>query len=296
MHTAQNIAKETSDVPKGQHAILTVLFAFEYLTAVQVTRLCFSKGSLTYGKAKLKALVDSGLAMSLGGRGTNLPLIYTLTGQGRTLASALTGEQPRRFRPAEAREKQVNLAFMQHTLAVNDILISAQLLSQTHPAITLTRMYREPELRRRIYVDVPERICIEPDASCHLLITNTGPEKPQVWEDFVHIELYRTMPPVKRHFKQKIQGYVTAVDTGQQETLFQTSALSIAVVAITEPIATLLKSWTEEALQSMGRVTEGDWFFFRSINTATATPEELFLAPVWEHAFSTAKTPLLVLE
>jgi hypothetical protein len=68
-------------------------------------------------------------------------------------------------------------------------------------------------------------------------------------------------------------------------------------VSESEQMATTLKRWTEETLQSMGRVEEGAGFFFRSIaDTASATPEELFLFPVWENAFSTAKTPLLLLE
>jgi hypothetical protein len=145
--------------PKGQSVILPALFEFEYLTASQVTRLCYSSGSLTYVKALLKSLADAGLVLCLGGRGTNLPLIYTLSGKGRSLASTLSGQQPRRFRPQEAREKQANLAFMQHTLAANDVLISARFLSETRPDIVLTRLYREPELRRRIYVDVPVKMC-----------------------------------------------------------------------------------------------------------------------------------------
>jgi hypothetical protein len=185
---------------------------------------------------------------------------------------------------------------MRHLLAVNDVLISARLLSEIHPEILLTRMYREPELRRRIYVDVPSKICIEPDASCQFLITEMGHEAPQTWEDFFHIEeVYRTLPPVEQRFKQKIQGYVTYVDTGQHEALFQTPALSIAVVAQTSQMATILKYWTEEALTELGRPEEGDWFFFCSLAVASASPEELYLSPVWERAFGTAKTPLLVL-
>jgi hypothetical protein len=57
----------------------------------------------------------------------------------------------------------------------------------------------------------------------------------------------------------------------------------------------MLKQWTEEALQDMERPEEGDWFFFCSLDPATASPEELFLSPAWEQAFGTAKTPLLIL-
>jgi DNA-binding MarR family transcriptional regulator len=233
--------RQTLHTTKGHADILSVLALFEYLTAEQVTRLCYAKGSLTYVTAQLKALVDRGLALSLGGRGTNLPLIYTLTGKGRSLASTLSGQQPRRFRPKEAWDKQANLFFMRHLLSVNDVLITARLLSQTRPDILLTKMYREPELRRRIYVDVPFRIWIEPDACCQFLVTEIRQERPETWEDCFFIELYRTLPAVKERYKQKIQGYVTYVDTGQHEALFQTPALSIAVIAQPPQMAALLK-------------------------------------------------------
>jgi DNA-binding MarR family transcriptional regulator len=281
---------------KGQAAILSALARFVYLTARQVTRLLYAEGSFTYVTTQLKALAESGLAVTIGGRGTSLPRIYTVTGKGRSVASTLSEEHPRRFRPAEAREKQTNTYFMRHLLTVNDVLISATLLSQTRPDVTLTHMYREPELRRRIYVELPERICIEPDGGCQFLSTKMGLDRPETWEDFFFIELYRTLPPVKERFKQKIQGYITYGDTGQHEALFQTPALSIAVIATSDQMATLLKAWTEEALQQIGRAADGDWFFFCSINPATASPEELFLSPLWEQAFGTAKTPLLMLE
>ena len=289
MQTPQNITKGHAD-------ILIALARFDYLTARQVTRLLFAEGSFTYVTTQLKALVASGLAVTIGGRGTSLPLIYTVTGKGRSVAGSLSGQQRRRFRPAEAREKQTNLFFMRHLLGVNDVLIAATLLSQTRPDITLTQMYREPELRRRIYVALPERICIEPDGGCRFLSTKTGQERPETWEDFFFLELYRTLPPVKERFKQKIQGYVTYVATGQHEALFTTSALSLAIIAHTPQMMGMLKYWTEEALREIDKPEEGEWFFFCRLDPATASPEELFLSPVWEQAFGSAKTPLLVLE
>jgi hypothetical protein len=223
-----------------------------------------------------------------------------LTATGYTYAATLGVEQARRVRPSEEREKARNLLFIQHTLAVSDMLISARLLSQTQPGIVLTRMYTERELKRKIYValDNPgekiREICIEPDASCEFTTTETWHDAPQTWQDFFHIEVYRHMPPAPR-FKQKVQGYVVSVDTGQHEALFHTQALSIAIFCQTDAQALTLKQWTEEALRDMGRPEEGERFFFRSINVSTASPEELFLSPCWEQPFRTAKTPLLVL-
>jgi hypothetical protein len=176
------------------------------------------------------------------------------------------------------------------------VLISARLLSETRPDITLTRLYRELELRRRIYVTLPERICIEPDGGYQFLSTKMGQERPETWEDFFFIEFYCTLPPVKERFEQKIQGYVTYVTDGQHEALFATLVLSLAIIAQTPQMIALLKSWTEEALRETESIADGDWFFFCSVDPATASPEELFLTPIWEQAFSTTKTPLLVLE
>jgi hypothetical protein len=176
------------------------------------------------------------------------------------------------------------------------VLIAAWQLSQNHPGIVLSRMITERELKRKIYVAIPEKICIEPDASCEFTITTTVDNKQVRWQDFFHIEVYRNLPPADWRFKQKVQGYVTSVDTGRHEALFHTPALSIAVIAQTEPMAATLKQWAEEALTEMHLPEEGERFFFRSANVSSASPEELFLAPVWERAFGTAKTPLLVME
>jgi hypothetical protein len=86
------------------------------------------------------------------------------------------------------------------------------------------------------------------------------------------------------------------LDTGVHEALFHTPALSIAVFAQSKEMAQTLKQWTEEALQEMNRPEEGEMFFFSSVNPATASPEELFLSPVWQQAFGDTKTPLLMLE
>jgi hypothetical protein len=207
-----------------------------------------------------------------------------------------------RIRPREEHAKAQNLFFVQHTIAVTDVLISAQLLSQTVPDIQLTRMYTERELKRTIYVEVPDKISIEPDAACEFAITVTDDGNRQTVEDFFHIEVYRTLPPVAWRFKHKIQGYVTYALTGQHEALFHTPALSIAVLAAgsipakSAQMAATLKQWTEEALRDIGRQEEGEWFFFSSLDPATASPEEMYVVPVWEQAFGTGKTPLIILE
>ena len=299
--------RTSGTIRKAGERIISALARFDYLTPAQITRLLYAPASLTHVYEQMRSLVDRGYVLTLGGRAVNLPLIYTLSGNGRQYAAFL-GVPPKttRIRPSEEADKGRNPYFLRHTIAVTDVLIAAKLLSERVPAIQLSRMYTERELKRKIHVQLPgqtpqgkprfQTICIEPDASCEFEITETWHEKPQTWVDFFHIEVYRNLPPAEWRYKQKIQGYVYAVDEGWHEAFFHIPALSLAVIAATDQMAATLKRWTEEVLTEIERPEEGDWFFFCSLNPATASPEELFLTPIWEQAFGTTKTPLIVLE
>jgi hypothetical protein len=295
------------------HQLLVALAAFDYLTPSQAARLLQKEKSLTYIRETFRSLAADKLALSLEGRLVTMPRVYTLTAKGREYAAMLwkptTG---RRFRPSEEHDKVHNPYFLRHTLAVTDVLIAARLLAKSTPGIALARMYTERALKRRISVAIPEertdggkpqsrQICLEPDAGVLFRVTESWHNPPETWEDFFFIEVYRNLPPAEWRFKQKIQGYVATAATGLHQALFHTPALSIAVMTTSEQtsvqMATTLKRWTEETLHEIQQPEQGQRFFFRSTaDTATTSPEEMYLAPVWEQAFGTAKTPLLTLE
>jgi hypothetical protein len=288
--------RESVQLPKGAQNILSSLAVFDYLTAEQATRLCYSQGSRTYGQAAMKALVDNELALAIGGRGIQLPLLYTLTGKGRHYASMLGAAKGRRVRPSEEMEKSHNPYFLKHTIAVTDVLIAARLLSEHEPAIRLARMYTERELKRKIYVPLAGKsVCLEPDAGVLFRITETCHEEHQTWEEFFHIEVYRTHLREDR-FKHKIHTYAAYAASPRHTALFHTPALAIAMFCADDHLAETLKEWTEEVLREGPQRALGERFFFSSVNPATTSPEVIFLSPVWEQAFGTAKTPLLVLE
>jgi protein involved in plasmid replication-relaxation len=215
---------------KAWERIISALAELDYLTPAQIARLLYVPSSLNHVYEKMRPLVDRGLVLTAGGRDVNLPLLYTLSGTGRQYASMLGAARGKRFRPSEEEDKGGNPYFLKHTIAVTDVLISAKLLSQTMPAIHLTRMYTERELKRKIYVQLPQstaedrtrlrEICVEPDAGLLFRITETWHDPPQTWEDFFHIEVYRNLPPQEWRFKQKIAGYVTYVDNGHHEASF----------------------------------------------------------------------------
>jgi hypothetical protein len=279
---------------KAQSEIITDLSDFHYLTVSQLmTVKGYKESSRSYVYKEVNELVAADLIMSLPRQIVTQPRLYTLTSKGRKVASFLGKTPYTRFRPGEEKERGENGLFVAHTIAVTDVLIAGRLLAKTIPSIRLNAMITERELKRTIYVPLAghtgERtICIEPDGALDFIIQDT-------WQDFCYLEVYRHHLNEER-FQRKIQGYVTALVSGLHERLFKTPALSVVIIATTTTLKETLKHWAEEALVAMERPDAGDRFFFCSLNTATASPWELFLSPVWEQAFSTAKTPLLVLE
>ena len=281
----------------GAEKILCALSRFVYLTAEQLTRLLYQPSSLSFVRKKLKALRTAELVLALPGASVAMPRVYTPTSAGYTAAAALGAGHETRIRPSAERDKARNVLFLEHTIAISGVLIAAALVAKTHPLIELSRLYTERSLKRKIVVKLAENRThyIEPDAACEFRITEIGRQRPQTWQDFFNMEVYRHLP-LEGRFKQKVTGYVASVDTGMHEALFKTKALSIAVFCATRYQAETLRKWTEEALTAMGRVEEGERFFFRSVDVSKASPEELFLSSVWERACSDMKTPLLVLE
>jgi hypothetical protein len=283
---------------KGAEKVLCDLVELEYLTITQIAKVGgYQETSLPYLRKALRELIAAGFVATLSRQHKTQPLVYTPTTRGYRFAAALGMPLAKRVRPVDERDKAKNMLFLQHTLAISDVLLAAKLLAETHPQIALSHLYTERSLKRKIAVLLPDnrRCYIEPDAAVEFLLTETWHTPPQTWQDFFHIEVYRHVPMEVR-FKQKISGYVISVDTGRHEALFKTQALSIAVICETAQQAVLLKRWTEEALIEMGRAAEGERFFFRSIDLSSVNPNELYLSPVWEQAFGTDKTPLLMLE
>jgi hypothetical protein len=277
----------------AQRKIISDLADFHYLTVSQLLALEYQESSRSYVYKEVNQLVAENLVLALPRQVVTQPRLYTLTAKGRRFALLLGKEPYKRFRVGEEKERGENGLFVAHTIAVTDVLIAARLLAKTVPAIRLNRMLTERELKRTMYITPPERtgerrICIEPDGALDFTVKDT-------WQDFLYLEVYRHHLNEAR-FQHKIQGYVTALLSGLHQHLFATPAMTVAVIATTEKLKGALKQWAEEALVALHRADAGDRFYFCWLDPATASPEELFLSPVWEQAFGSAKTPLLVLE
>jgi hypothetical protein len=281
------------------HALLCAVGKYPFLTAEQAIKICnYSPSSLTYVREQLKYLAGKGYIVRFDKvRQYGIPIAHVLSTKGGKYVASCDATVNLTLQPKEIAEKSPY--FILHTQAVNDVLLSAELLEQTVPHVVLHRMIHEVELNRHpIFVEVttlttdgqskPECIGLKADGILDFHIQ-------QQWQDFIKVEVYRSFIDEKR-WKEKVRAYVAYLKD-QHQKLYGTNALTIAVFAtLGDRLRDTLKRWTEEELKRIHASAQGTRFCFRSLDTAATSPIDMYLTPVWYQAFETAPTPLLMLE
>lgn len=272
--------------------IVRSLNRYFYLTAAQVCRLFYKRGSLTFVKEKLRALVAAGYADACSiprtqSRG-NLPYVYRLGAKGLTLLRDLDEPTPYRLRRYATINSEYHLP---HTLAVNDVLISADMLSQVQPAVSVAALLHERVLKQQpVAVTLPSgvRKGVIPDGVIDFDIADTAGAARQ----FVILEL--DMGSKQEAWKRKAERLIL-YGSGPFQARYKTHSFSLAVVTPKgERHMRDLKRWFEAVLVAKG-LRESAWrdaVFFTS-RDATDSPDLFWLAPGWSTPFSDEPAVLL---
>ncbi len=300
MSVAQHAHSLTSKRPyvlgPAQLAILDALLQLYFLTSWQVTRLLYSLGSATTVRMHLKNLVDHGYCdvVYLGhhaGAG-RAPLVFTLTRKGLNALAEAGREIPVRFRPSEKQQSDYTL---RHTLALNDALISLQLLARQHPAVQVARLVHERDLNRR-----PTRVIL-PDGSAlgyaadgwvELHVTREGGR----FRMPLLLELDRATEHITK-WRRKVAAILAFVQEPYRE-IFRTSSVTVIVIAAPSDGASAekrraeLARWTEAELTARGEQARADLFRFAAFQPET-DPAVLFLSPRWYRPFDPTPTALI---
>lgn len=293
--------------------ILEAVYKYQFLTVEQVTRLLYSRGTLSTVRARLSELAEEGYLLFLYlPRPTptgSVPKIYTLARKGLNLLKAHGFDISPRFHPSEQEEK--SYLFLRHTLAVNDFLIAAATLEKTFPGITLHTFIHERVLKReelikvtfekltadgRQVMDKDEKPVIEtmrliPDAFLDFRIAHDH-EKP--YRCCVLLELDRDTIEEK-NFKRKVRGLLTCVKNGECTRRFNTKLPTIAFVNAVggEKRREQMKKWTEEELKKSKESHFWTQMFVFTDLPEVIDTEALFLSPVWYTPFTDKPTVLL---
>ncbi|MGD9685352.1 MAG: replication-relaxation family protein [Candidatus Obscuribacterales bacterium] len=270
--------------------VLRSLHRFHYLSSRQLCRLAYSRGSLTYAQSKLKKLTDAGYCQRIWvpkrAQYGSAPSVYALARRGINHLRAIGLDLNGRFHPSEKRS--LSYLFLNHVLELNDVLISAELLSRAMPQYRLAALRHDQDLKRTpvaVRTKSGGKAAVIPDAWLDLRIQ----ERFQVC---LAVELDRGTEEQKR-WRQKVANLI-AYAGGPYQEAFGTHSLTFAVITTAGDKRLLdLLRWTEAELESMGETSQGDLFLFTSLSPAAAESIEIFLARCWLQPFSQEPVALL---
>ena len=257
-------------------ALLKALARYHYLSAQQACRLLYSPGSLTYSQSKLKRLWEWGycerLFLPRASQHGSAPGVYALSNRGyRYLASHGLVDEGRYGRPPGRRHW--SYLFLKHTLMVNDVLITVELLEHQLPRVAVAKMLHELDLKRtplRLTVN-GEKLSVVPDGYVELQIDRR-------YQQCIALEIDRGTEGPKR-WQSKVRGWIAA-SQGPYQQRFGTESLTVIVIALPD-VARLdhLLRWTEEELEEAQARNSADLFRFASLSEEMLRPEVMFLGP-----------------
>ncbi|MEO8714297.1 MAG: replication-relaxation family protein [Acetobacteraceae bacterium] len=284
---------QSGGVTPAKRAILIVIARYYFLTARQGTRLLYAPGSLTRVQMLLKELADDGYCRRLflprpspHGR---VPAVYTLGRLGRARLAALGIAVPARLRPSE--ERKHAYLFLDHTLAVNDALIAAALLSRTIPAITIHQMRHERDLRRTpITVTTLDggRASVIPDGWLDLRVAMPD----GLYRSCIALEIDRGTTE-QWAFRRKIARWIAATG-GPYQSVFGTDLLTVAIVATPgKGRAEQLLRWIAAELTSLHREEQAGLFVVTAVDPALVDPVLFYGGPAWRRCDDPTPVPLI---
>jgi hypothetical protein len=271
-------------------AILDAVCRYGYLTSEQVCRLLFSRGSLTYVRARLKLLADRGYCLRVllprPSQHGSAPSVFRLGRKGLSYFESLGRDVPERFRPSEVVAH--SYLFLSHTIALNDFLIAVERLGRAFGGVVVSEVRHEQELKRApVYVtDGEAKIGVIPDAWIDTRFAGA--------QFCLALEMDRGTEE-RKQVQRKIRGYLRYIKGPYQEA-FETDSLTVVFVTTAgEGRLRNLVKWTEHVLSHDAAEHHVDLFRFASFDPASIEPTKIFQGPLWYRPFKEQPLPLLTL-
>lgn len=276
---------------RGSETTPVGLYHLQMATAVQICRLHYQPGCLTTIKARLKTLADHGYiqADSIPTKLFRSPYYYAMAHKGMRYLEDAGCDINEMFRAD--RESNKHALFIEHTLELNDIVISAEMLKRTDQRYYLDSFEHERTLKRRAYKATWKSVDLEAGRGSGF---QTFTIVPDAFLDF-RLNLadgrQRRMPVLLEHdrgtegpshFKRRIRAYIMLLKTGAYQQLFGVKALTVAFTTFvsTQRLAQM-RDWTRKELESTGEPKQlGMTFCFTHLKQPLEA-SQIWLAPQW---------------
>lgn len=274
-----------SDMPIG-------LFHLQMATAEQLCRLHYSPNSVKAVKAKLRKLYFEGYVQydAIPTKFTRSPYYYTLDRLGVRYLQDVGIDINEAFRV----DKEVNrhALFIEHTLEINDIIISAALLERSAPGYWLESFIHERTLKKKPYKT-------DWQGGSFALI----PDGFLTFRSVIADGRQRRLPIIlehdrgteeQQHFRKRIRAYIVFLHNEGYKDMFGVGGVTIA---FTTSVGTnrLLKmqEWTLKELAATNEsLAIGHTFYFTCFDK-TIDPYDLWVRSSWFKVDENQPTSLL---
>ena len=277
------LLRGSTDLPVG-------LYQLQLATADQLTRIHYKPGTLKTVKARLKQLVDNGylVADSVPTRLFRSPYYYQLTDKALRYLATQGMDTQEVARP----NGQHGTLFIDHSLELNDMLISAALLFKARPSCYLDSFTHEQVLKRKPYkARLPggRTFTIIPDAFLDFRVVLDGKrfKTPLLLEHDRGTEQ-------QQYFRRRIRGYITLLKTGDYIQLFGSKAIGVVFTTFQgDKRMEQLRSWTRAELDLTHEAHDlGQLFTFTSLERPPA-PLQVWTERCWLDPYEDERQALL---
>ncbi len=261
------------------------------VTAEQVRRLFYGEGSIQWAKGRLKLLTDHEYASALkvtrtDSRG-NAAFVYRLGPEGLKLCRSLDEPVPRRLRLYETSDSEY---YIPHTLEINNVLISADMLSRTQATVTVIDLIHEKQMMAiKVPIGGGQQEGVITDGILTFGIADGGEEYEQTF--FIEVD----MGSKAGRWKRKVRKLI-AYGSGPYKRHYDTPFFTVAVITPTgEAHMRNLRHWTADVLAEDGlRGTQWEQsFVFTAVPAAPTHPEAFWLSDTWFGPFADAPSWLI---
>jgi hypothetical protein len=283
------VTKHPARLNPADVLILRAVNRFRYLTAGQLNRVLWpdnTRDENRYAQRRLHRLSEDEYILPLRelprpATGA-APRVHALAWRGRKVLLELGDEVPSYYRPSEIHQSAENPLFMPHTLAVVDVLIAAERLTQDISNVQLHRLYLERDLRRmslRVFVQPSSdhaqarRATVVPDAVFTLSVDGVeqhfileldrGTERQQVW-------------------RNKVAALGLWLASPDRKSLLPGEYVTVMIVVPDARRREYLRAWTAQELRARWLYEEYSYLFAVSeVSPVTVSPLHFFSGAHW---------------
>lgn len=265
------LLRGTSDVPYG-------LYHLQLAYAEQLCRLHYSENSIKLVKKRLKHLADHGYVQAdiKPTRDHGTPFYYTLAANGMAYMTELGYDTHDAWRPSK--EVRKGIFHLDHTLELNDVLISAMLLHKADPRYVLDLFVGERAMKRNPATMMHQgtKFTVIPDAYLRFN-TPDGLRRFQIEHDMGTEE--------QQHFRRRIRAYIALIREEHTPVAFTTF--------IGEQRVEQMREWTLKELTVTNEPRSiGVCFRFASLQPPL-NPATIWLTTSWRTPYDDAPHSLL---